>query len=68
MGFIKPFFFQVSLNLKDRDEALAWASSVASDDQMWNELLQYDSPFDIVYGVISREIKETLHNFSYSGK
>lgn len=55
------------MNLKDRDEALAWASSVASDDQMWNELLLYDSPFDIVYGVISREIKETLRNFSYSG-
>ena len=66
--FHKAIFIQVSVNLKDRDEALAWASSVASDDQMWNELLQYDSPFDIVYGVISREIKETLHNFTYWGK
>ncbi|XP_074616588.1 uncharacterized protein LOC141875988 isoform X2 [Acropora palmata] len=63
---MKAFTKDISVDLCSSDEALAWAGTVAARDEILTPLLGLQSPSDIVKGVISEEIKETLKNFSYS--
>ena len=60
-------FIQLSATFCNNDEALQWASTVVSTDTIVTSLEDSQSPFDIVNAVVTREIKETLINFTDSG-